>query len=107
MTAARLQDPARLSTPDSIAENGDCFSLEVGGHSGVFVVRKKGGQLWVSGAAALASKGLAAAGLDVMQAIAAQTDCDTVGFQTARPGLVRIAKKQGFAVVGFILEKRI
>lgn len=107
MTAARLDDPARLSTPQSIADNGECFSLQTGGHCGVFVVRKKDRQLWVSGAAAIASKGLAAAGLDVMQAIAQQSECDTVGFQTGRKGLVRIAKKKGFEVVGFILEKRI
>lgn len=107
MKAARLSDPARLSTPETIAENGECFSLEANGHKGIFVVRKKGGQLWVSGAAALASKGLAAVGLEAMEAIAQQSECQSIGFQTSRKGLVRIAKKKGFSIVGFILEKQI
>lgn len=107
MTKARLVDPARMATPDDIANGGECFRLQCGADSGVFVVKKKGSQLWVSGAAALASHGLAKVGMQAMDVIAAQSNCQTIGFQTSRRGLVRLAKKQGYKIAGFILEKRI
>ena len=107
MKRAQLVDPARMSTPDEIANNGECFSLTCGQDSGVFVVKKKGAQLWISGAAALATRGLAKVGMQAMDAIAEQSNCQTIGFQTSRAGLVRLAKKQGYKIAGFILEKRI
>lgn len=105
MRAAGLSDPAKHHTPESIAASGQCFTLETAGGKGVFVAEKRGSQLWIHGAGALASKGMAADGLPVVEAMARAADCDRVGFQTARPGLVRVAKKQGYKITGFILEK--
>lgn len=102
-----MADPSNMDTLESIAGNGECFRFAVGESEGVFVVKKKGCHLWVSAAAALASAGLAKIGMQAMDAIAVQAQCRTVGFQTARAGLVRLAKKQGYRVTGFIMEKRI
>lgn len=107
LEAAAMSDPAKRSTPASIAESGECFQLTADGSEGVFVLQRKGAGLWISGAGAVQSKGLTGTGLQVIEQIAKQSDCQTVGFQTARPGLVRLAKKQGFKVVGVIMEKSI
>lgn len=106
MHAAGLIDPAGVDTPSTIAATGETFALSTPGGRGVFVTKKRGRQLWISGAGAVGSTGLAQCGLDMIEAIARQSDCDTVAFQTARPGLVRIAKKQGYRITGFILEKK-
>lgn len=107
LAAAQVVDPARMSSHDDIASAGECFSLSHAGSSCVFVVRKKDRHLWVSGAAAIASKGLAKVGMQALDALAAQAQCQTIGFQTARAGLVKLAKKNGYRITGFILEKRI
>lgn len=107
MAAAGVADPAGHSTPESIAANGDCYRLRDGESEGVFVLEKHGEQLWVSGAGAVGSKGLAANGMKLVQAMAQQSGLSTVAFQTGRPGLVKLAKKQGFRVVGFIMEKSV
>lgn len=105
LEAVGVANPARRGEPQSIAESGDCFRLTVGDAGGVFVVKKRGAELWVSGAAAVKTAGLAVPGLCVLEQLAKKENCRTVGFQTRRPGLVRVAKKQGFKVVGFIMEK--
>lgn len=105
MHAAGLVDPAHADTPESIAAGGASFELTGPGGRGVFVAEKRGRQLWIRGAGAVQTSGLAALGLHVVEAMALQSECDSVAFQTARPGLVRIAKKQGYRITGFILEK--
>jgi len=107
MNAAGLASPDGLATPESIAKNGECFELTHGAQSGVFVVEKNGARLWVSGAAAVASAGLVGVGLPVIEEIGRQSRCECVGFQTGRRGLARLARKQGYRVVGFIMEKSI
>lgn len=107
LEAAAMPDPAKRSTPASIAESGECFSLTANGSEGVFVLNRRGGGLWISGAGAVKSEGLTGTGLQVIEQIAKQSDCQRVGFQTARPGLVKLARKQGFKVVGFIMEKSV
>lgn len=107
LEAAAMPDPARQSTPASIAGSGECFRLTADGSEGVFVLQRKGAGLWVSGAGAVQSKGLTGTGLQVVEQIAKQSDCQTVGFQTGRPGLVKLARKQGYRVVGFIMEKSV
>lgn len=105
LAAAGLADPAKRATPESIAAAGEAFSLEVGAEKGVFVLEKKGVRMWVSGAGAVQTSGLTAPGLQAIEALARQAGCEAVGFQTGRPGLVAKAKKQGYRVVGFIMEK--
>lgn len=105
MRQARLIDPAHRHTPESIARCGTAFELTTGTGTGVFVVQKRDSQLWIHGAGAVASKGGTVAGLDVVEQMAEQTGCTSIAFQTGRPGLVRIAKKHGYKITGFIMEK--
>lgn len=107
LAAAGLADPAGWTTPEGIAAAGEAFSLTVGDQSGVFVLEKRGARMWVSGAGAVKTVNLAEPGLQVIAAAAGRAGCSSVGFQTGRAGLVRRAKKQGFRVVGFIMEKNI
>lgn len=104
--AAGITSPDGRATPYSIATSGQCFELVHGDHAGVFVVEQQGARLWISGAGAVASKGLAGVGLQVIEQIARQCRCQRVGFQTGRPGLVRIAQRQGFRIVQPIKRDR-
>lgn len=107
MTAAGLFDPSGRSTPASIARGGDCYKLRDGEQEGVFVLSKQGDRLWVKGAAAVRSQGLLEIGFGLVDQIAAQAGCRRIGFQTGRPGVVKLARRKGFKVVGFIMEKAI
>lgn len=107
LRAAGLIDPAHLHTPETIAECGQAFKLTTAGGEGVFVAEKRGPQLWIHGAGGVASKGLTGVGLQVIEALAKQAECGQVAFQTGRPGLARLAKKSGYRISGFILEKSV
>lgn len=107
MQAAGLTDPDKRATPGSIAAAGECFALQVGDDKGVFVVEKNAEKLWISGAGAVKSKGLTGAGLSIIEEIAKQSGLVSVGFQTGRPGLVKLSKKQGYKIVGVIMEKSV
>lgn len=109
MRGAQIADPTGRATADDIAANGDAFRLTVGGESGIFVVKPYASVrlLWVNGAGAIATTGLVAPGLAVIEDIAKKNEYTRVGFQTGRPGLVRLAKKQGYKIVGFIMEKSV
>ena len=105
MTAAGMADPARRMAPADVAASGECFELDIDGVKGVFVIKKQADRLWISGAGAVGSRGLTAPGLAVIEAAALQSGCVSVGFQTRRPGLVKLAKKQGYRIRGYIMEK--
>lgn len=107
IAAAGLKDPARGDTPESIARGADCYRVRDGQSEGVLVLRKRGDQMWVGAAAAVQSRGLFALGSPLVDAIARQSDCRRIGFQTGRPGLVKLARTKGYRVVGFIMEKEI
>lgn len=106
MAAAGVADPAGLHTPASIAASGHCYALETDAGRGVFVCEKRGGQLWIHGAGSTDGTGMIHTGMDTAEALSRHAGCDSVAFQTARPGLVRIAKRRGYRVVGVILEKK-
>jgi hypothetical protein len=107
MAAAGLASADGIATPDTIAAAGECFKLTFGPHEGVFALERHGSRMWISGAGAVETAGLTVVGLPVIEAISRQVRCDRVGFQTARPGLVKLAKKQGYRIKGFILEKEL
>lgn len=102
-----MPDPAKRSTPASIAGSGECFQLTADGSEGVFVLQRQGDRLRITGAGAVKSQGLTGIGLQVIEQIAKRSDCRAVDFQTARLGLVKLARKQGYRVVGFIMEKSV
>jgi len=73
----------------------------------VFVVRKDGPLLWVQAAAGAAADDLTSMGLELIEEMARKAECTHVGFQTARPGLVRKASRCGYQVAGWILKKEV
>ena len=98
-------DPTRQASAETIANIGTAFELTTPNESGVFVIEKRQKQMWIRAAAASKSRNFAPICFEVIAALARQTDCKTVAFQTARLGLAKLAKKQGYRVTGLILEK--
>lgn len=104
MHAAGLRAPLECDTAEGIAAHGECFHLDADTGAGVFVLRRKGDVLWVDGAAQTRPGAVTLTGLALFREIARQTGCKKVAFETARPGLVRVSKKAGYRVAGFIME---
>ena len=102
-----VPDPQGTSTPETLAAAGQAFELSAAGGSAVFVVTKKGAQLWIEAAAGHAADDLTAVGLELIEEMARQAGCTEVGFQTARPGLVKKANQRGYQVAGWILKKAV
>ena len=107
-------DPTGIMRERGIADmvaRGACFVAASADHEGeaVIVVRIVNDVAWID-----ACKGVGPApwvGL-LLPAIEAQARgqrpaCGAVAFQTARPGLVRQAKRQGYRVTGWILRKEL
>ena len=107
MASAGLTDPDKGIDSQRIAETGENFELTTPEGVGVFTVRRLSNTLWVAGAGSEKSEGLLKHGLPIVEAMAKLEGLERVGFQTARPGLVRIAKRHGYRIAGIILEKRI
>ncbi|MDZ7939269.1 MAG: hypothetical protein U5M53_13745 [Rhodoferax sp.] len=102
----RVPDPTGQSTPEDLAA-GDAFELHATGGSGVFSLERQGNRLWVTAAAGRSDDDLTRIGLDLIEETARQAGCLEVGFQTARPGLVKKATQQGYEVAGWILKKAV
>lgn len=107
LASAGLCDPNGQHTPETLANSGQAFTLTTAGGAGVFVVEKRGNHLWVHGAGAVKTTGLTSAGLEVIEAMAVQAGCDFVAFETARPGLTRIAKTKGYRVSAVVMKKKV
>lgn len=107
MKAAHLVDKHAQFTPETLAENGQCFKLTTAGGEGVFVAEKRGNHLWIHGAAGVKSSGLTGVGLVVIEALAKECGAEFVAFETARAGLAKLSKKQGYKVAGMIMKKRV
>lgn len=104
MSAAGVEQGVSLEFMNT---NCNCFELDNGRGAGAAILEKKENTLWVHGLAAGQSVGLASVGLSVAEGLALNAGCNRVAFKTARPGLVRIAKKQGYRIAAFIIEKTI
>lgn len=105
--AAGLGDPNRQFTAESLAGSGQAFRLTTGTASGVFVAEVRGNHLWIHGAGAAASSGLTAAGLALFDAMATTAGCEFIAFETARPGLARLAKKNGYRPAAVVMKKKV
>jgi len=107
LSRAAARDPSRIADAASVADSGAAFRLKTPAGEGVLVCKIRGGtQLWVCGAEAAPGAGnLTDAGMALLEVMADENQCDRIAFQTGRPGLVRVAKKHGYKVVGFIMEK--
>lgn len=106
---------AQLRGPDgsdaaSVASNGQSFAIELqDGGALTFTVKAQNAVLWIGGAVGQAGQGadLTSQGLEFIESIARTAQCDYTAFATARPGLVRKAKRNGYQVAGFILRKKL
>lgn len=106
-TTRPVPDPRGISTPESLADAGTALEVVADGGSMVCVIRREGDRLWIQAAAGAAVQNLTELGLELAEETARQAGLAKVGFQTARPGLVRSAQQRGYQVVGWILEKEV
>lgn len=112
-TAARLLAGIEARDPRGIAQSSDvldtctrglCFAATLeGGAQMVYVLNVRNGQAWIAAAKGGGPADLTATLLPVIELQA--SELDSVAFQTARPGLVRKAQRQGYRVTGWILKK--
>ncbi len=80
---------------------GDCFELSDESGAAVVVVTVRNGIHWIDAAGGGGGRDLAGA----IDATLAAAGARVIGFQTARPGLVRRAKRQGYRVAGYIMRR--
>lgn len=106
----RLIDPQGAETLDGALHGAACFAVEDESGKAVFAAKLHGGKLWISAAAGNAKPGKAAV-FDSLESgilqLAQAAKAESIGFQTARRGLVKKAKGAGYIVTGYILEKAI
>lgn len=100
-----ITDPAGRATPQSVANSGQSFELKTSAGRLVFTVTRIDDCMWIEGAAGNGADDMTAYGLAFIEGMAEAAGLDSVGFQTARPGLARKAVKQGYSIVGWILKK--
>lgn len=98
-------DPGIRHDMDAIIADGQCWKLvEQGAIVGALVTTEAGADLWVSMAAGRAQCDLVAVLADHLRRHAAGR-YRSIGFQTARRGLVKKAKDHGYTVEAFIMRK--
>lgn len=107
LARAGVADPRCENSPADIARGGTCLRFVAEEGACVFVARQNGGVFFVDGAASEGGAGLASVGLVLAEASARQAACTRVVFETTRPGLVRLARKRGYRIAGFIMEKEV
>lgn len=101
-------DPAGLTTPDTLRDmtaRGACFAATAPGAQAVYVVKVDNGRAWVSACKGTGPVDWSGLLLPIIEQQA--QGLRAVAFQTARRGLVRKAKRQGYRVAGYILEKHL
>lgn len=102
-----MPDPIGQATPESLARNGHSFALQTPGGTLIFTVKTLGACLWIEAGTGRGADDMTAYGAALIEGMAKGAGLASVGFQTARPGLVRKAKKQGYTVAGWILKKAV
>jgi len=105
LARAGIVDPLGINTAESIAASGNCFAFDDGADAFVFVLRLRSGVLFVDATAAMQAGQALAKGLPLADEIARQANCRSIVFETARPGLVRRAKKMGYRVASINMKK--
>lgn len=110
LASNRLIDPetGQRATPDAVASAvaaGVPFDLQIPAGRLLMVLQLRGSQLWIQGAVGTGSGDLTLNGLQFAEATARKVGCTSVGFQTARRGLVRKATRLGYRADGSQLTK--
>lgn len=101
-------DPTGRSNAEAIEQitrDGLCFAATGEDSQAVYVIQVDNGIAWVSACRGFGATDWTNVLLPVIEMQA--KGCAAVAFQTARPGLVRKAKQQGYSVTGWILKKAI
>ena len=99
-------DASGRTGPGDIARmtaSGQCFAATAEQAQAVYVVQVKNSVAWISATKGAGPLDWSALLLPIIEAQA--QGCAAVAFQTARPGLVRKAARQGYQVAGWILKK--
>lgn len=115
-TAARMlaglerRDPRGIATPQDVIDvahkGGTCFALtDATGGQIVYVLAIHKSQAWIHAAVGQGGADMTAVALPVIERQALGEGLHSVGFLTARPGLVRKAEKHGYSVKGWLLTK--
>lgn len=107
LARAGVVDPRGVNTPEAIAAGGQCLRLVTDHGECVMVVRVDAGTFWVDGAASDESKGLAPLLGQLAIEAAKRAGCRRVAFETARPGLVRLARRRGWKFAAFVMEHEV
>ena len=101
-------DPRGMATGrdlETMARNGHCFVAAAGDDLAVYVLNESNGVTWIN---ACQGRGAVPWREVLLPVIEQQAKgCESVAFQTARPGLVRAAERQGYEVAGWIMKKKI
>ena len=101
----RLVDPKGSETLAQALTGAACFAVEDESGKSVFAVRKEGQTLWVCAAAGAGKQAVFDSLERGIFELAGEVGAASIGFQTARRGLVAKAKKAGYRVTGYIMEK--
>lgn len=101
----RLVDPKGSETLAQALTGAACFAVEDECGKSVFAVRKEGQKLWVCAAAGAGKHAVFDSLERGIFELAGEVGASSIGFQTARRGLVAKAKKAGYRVTGYIMEK--
>ena len=102
INTAGVVDPAGINTPGDIARG---FEFECDGQRCSYVVRVVGDVMIIDAAAAVGTGNATAIGLALAQQMANATHCKKIQFETARPGLAKLALKHGYTSKSVLMEK--
>jgi hypothetical protein len=101
-------DPRGTTAPEDLhhlTTSGQCFAAAADTGQAVYVVKVSNGVAWVSACKGGGPVKWREVLLPIIEQQAA--GCDAVAFQTARRGLVKAAKRQGYEVTGWIMKKKL
>lgn len=101
------RDPRGITTAADMAwftERSECFAIRGKGSEIVYMLKIENGQAWVQAAQASGPFSFEHVLSEVIERQAAGV-CNSVAFQTSRPGLKRKAERAGYEVTGWILKK--
>lgn len=107
LARAGVVDPRGDNTPGDIARGGSCLRVRTENGDCFIVARVQGETFWMDGAASDRSEGLAPLLGHLAEEFARRAGCRRVAFETARPGLVRLARRRGWRFAAFVMEKEV
>ena len=108
LAGCEVLDPRGMVTKkdiDGMARAGRCFAATTDKAQAVYVVEVRNGVAWVSACKGSGNVTWSEVLLPVIEQQA--KGCASVGFQTRRRGLVKVAQSQGYEITGWIMKKKL